>query len=130
MLYSNFLFIIFPGGLDGKVSAYSAGDPGSISGSGRSSGEDNGSPLQLLPGKSHGQKSLVGYSPWGHKESDTTERLHFLLRCLKLPCLSPASHLGFKSSFKILSIQPVLRLTIIKVLTNLGSCLWVPKLSP
>ena len=31
----------------------------------------------LLPGKSHGQKSLVGYSPWGRKESDTTERPHF-----------------------------------------------------
>ena len=31
----------------------------------------------LLPGKSHGQRSLVGYSPWGHQESDTTERLHF-----------------------------------------------------
>ena len=31
----------------------------------------------LLPGKYHGQRSLVGYSPWGHKESDTTERLHF-----------------------------------------------------
>ena len=30
-----------------------------------------------LPGKSHGQRSLVGYSPWGHKESDMTERLHF-----------------------------------------------------
>ena len=29
----------------------------------------------FLPGESHGQKSLVGYSPWGHKESDTTERL-------------------------------------------------------
>ena len=27
-----------------------------------------------LPGKSHGQKSLVGYSPWGRKESDMTER--------------------------------------------------------
>ena len=31
----------------------------------------------LLPGKFHGQKSLVGYSPWGRKESDTTEQLHF-----------------------------------------------------
>ena len=31
----------------------------------------------LLPGKSHGWRSLVGYSPWGCKESDTTERLHF-----------------------------------------------------
>ena len=33
----------------------------------------------LLPGEPHGQKSLVGYSPWGHKELDTTEWLHFLL---------------------------------------------------
>ena len=31
----------------------------------------------LLPGKSHGRRSLVGCSPWGHKEWDTTERLHF-----------------------------------------------------
>ena len=31
----------------------------------------------LLPGKSHGQRSVVSYSPWGRKESDTTERLHF-----------------------------------------------------
>ena len=32
---------------------------------------------ELLPGKSHGQRSLVGCSPWGREESDTTERLHF-----------------------------------------------------
>ena len=31
----------------------------------------------FLPGKSHGRRSLVGFSPWGHEESDTTERLHF-----------------------------------------------------
>ena len=31
----------------------------------------------LLPGKSHGQRSLVGCRPWGLEESDTTERLHF-----------------------------------------------------
>ena len=31
----------------------------------------------FLPGKSHGQRNLVGYSPWGRRESDTTERLHF-----------------------------------------------------
>ena len=31
----------------------------------------------LLPGKSHGRRSLVGCSLWGRKESDTTERLHF-----------------------------------------------------
>ena len=31
----------------------------------------------LLPGKSHGRRSLVGYSPWGREDSDTTEQLHF-----------------------------------------------------
>ena len=31
----------------------------------------------FLPGESHGQRSLVGYSSWGRKESDTTEQLHF-----------------------------------------------------
>ena len=31
--------------------------------------------LVFLPAKSHGQRSLVGYSPWGHKESDMTEQL-------------------------------------------------------
>ena len=30
-----------------------------------------------MPGKSRGWRSLVGYNPWGRKESDTTERLHF-----------------------------------------------------
>ena len=33
----------------------------------------------FLPGKSHGQRTLVGYSPWGYRESDMTERLHFHL---------------------------------------------------
>ena len=38
----------------------------------------------LLPGKSHGWRSLVGCSPWGREESDMTERLHFhfLLSCI------------------------------------------------
>ena len=68
----------FPGGSDGKESACNAADPGLIPGSGRSPGEGNGKPIPvLLPGESHGGKSLVGYSPWGRKESDTTERLHF-----------------------------------------------------
>ena len=39
-------------------------------------GRGNGNPLQLfLPGKSHGQRSLVGCSPWGGKESETTDML-------------------------------------------------------
>ena len=38
----------------------------------------------ILPGKSHGQRSLEGCSPWGREESDTTERLpfHFSLSCI------------------------------------------------
>ena len=36
----------------------------------------------FLSGKSHGQRSLVGYSPRGHKESDMTERFHFSLSCI------------------------------------------------
>ena len=48
----------------------------------------------LLPGKSHGRRSLVGYSPWDHEELDMTERLHFhfSLSCIgegngnPLPC--------------------------------------------
>ena len=44
----DFTFWGFPGGSDGKVSAYNAGDPGSIPGLGRSPGEGNGNPLQYF----------------------------------------------------------------------------------
>ena len=44
-----------------------AGDADSIPDPGRSLGEGNDSPLQYLPGKSPGQRSLAGYSPCGHK---------------------------------------------------------------
>ena len=39
----------------------------------------------LLPGKSHGWRSLIGYSPWGYKELDTTERLHFTSKLKRRP---------------------------------------------
>ena len=68
----------FPGGSDGKASVYNAGDPDSIPGLGISSGEGNGTPLQYYClEKSHGRRSLVGYSPWGRRELDMTERLYF-----------------------------------------------------
>ena len=47
------------------------GDLGLIPGLGRSLGEGNGIPV-LLSGKFHGWRNLVGYSPWDHKESDTS----------------------------------------------------------
>ena len=65
-----------PCGSDGKESACNAGDPGLIPGWGRSSGEGIGNRFQhSCLGNSHGQRSLVGYSPWGRKESDMTEQL-------------------------------------------------------
>ena len=66
----------FPGGSEVKASACNAGDLGSIPGSGRSPGEGNGNPLQYsCLEKSHGRRSLVGYSPRGCKESDTPEQV-------------------------------------------------------
>ena len=60
----------------GKESACNAGDLGSISGLGRAPGEGNGYPLQYSGLENpHGQRSLVGYSWWGRKESDMTEQL-------------------------------------------------------
>ena len=56
----------FPGGLVIKNPPANAGDAGSIPGLGRSPGEGNDNPLQVfLPGRSHGQRSLVVYIPWG-----------------------------------------------------------------
>ena len=66
----------FPRGLNGKESVCSAGDPGLIPGSGRCPGEGSGNPLQYSCLENPMDKqNLVGYSPWGHKESDTTEWL-------------------------------------------------------
>jgi len=63
----------FPGGSDGKASACNARDLSSIPGLGGSSGGRNGNTPVFLLGKSHGWRSLVGYSPWGRKELDMTE---------------------------------------------------------
>ena len=66
-----------PRWLSGKDSVCNTGaveDTGLIPGSGRSPGRRAWQPTPVfLPGESHGQRSLVGYSPWGHKESDLSE---------------------------------------------------------
>jgi len=49
-----------------------AGDTGLIPGWGRSPGEGHGTHSSIFAEESHGWRSLVSYSPWGHKESDTT----------------------------------------------------------
>ena len=67
----------FPGGSDGKESTSNARDLGSIPGLGRSPGGGHGNPLQYSCLENpHGQRSLVGYSPWGCKESDMTKHTH------------------------------------------------------
>ena len=69
-------FVAFLGGSEVKNPPANAGDArdaGSILGLGRSFGGGNGNPLQYsCLGKSLGQRSLAGYSPWGHKELDMT----------------------------------------------------------
>ena len=66
----------FLGSSDGKESAYNVGDFGLITELGRSPGGGHGDPFQYSCLENlHGQRVLVGYSPWGHKESDTTEQL-------------------------------------------------------
>ena len=68
-------YLGFPGGSVVKnppVSAGDTGDVGSVPGSGRSPGGENGNPHPALglPRESQGQRSLVGYSSQGRKESD------------------------------------------------------------
>ena len=50
----------------------------------------------LLPGKSYGQRSLVGYSPWGHEESNTTKRLHFHFHALEKEMATHSSVLAWR----------------------------------
>ena len=64
-------------------------DLGSIPGLGRSLGGGHGNPLQhSYLENPHGQRSLVGYSSWGRKELDTTERLNTAQRCQTYFCFS------------------------------------------
>ena len=64
----------FPHGSDGKESTFNVGDLGLIPVSGRSPGEGSGNPLQYSCLENpHRQRSLVGYSSWGHKELGMTD---------------------------------------------------------
>ena len=84
----------FPGGSVVKNLPANAGDArdmGSIPRLGRSPGRVNDNPFEyFLPGKFHGHSSLVGHSPWGHKESDTTENTHTCGILVPQPEIQPA----------------------------------------
>ena len=95
----------FLGGSDGKESACNAGDLGSTPRLGRSPRGEHGNPLQYSCLENpHGQWCLVGYSPWGCKESDMIEQLstaqwlhaHALfIAFFFLPCLTSSLHLCY-----------------------------------
>ena len=66
------VFLGFPGGSDGKEFTCNGGDLGWIPGSERSPGGGHGNPFQYSCLENpHGQRHLVGYSPWGRKKNQT-----------------------------------------------------------
>ena len=76
-IYSMEMIVDFPGSSDGKSVCLQPGRPGFDPWVGKIPWRRKWQPTPvLLPGKSHG-RGLVGYSPWGRKESDTTERLRW-----------------------------------------------------
>ena len=79
-IFSLLQYIVFSymdlWGFSGKESSCNAGDPGLIPESGRSPREVNGNPLQYSCWENSMDRGpLLDYSPWCHKESDTTEQL-------------------------------------------------------
>ena len=69
---------VHPGGSDGKSICLQCGRPGFNPWVGKIPWRRKWHPTPVfLPGESHGRRSLVGYSPWGCKQPDATERLHF-----------------------------------------------------
>ena len=71
------VFLGFLGGSDGKEFTCNSGGLGSIPGLERFPGGGHGNPLQYSCLENpHGQRSLMGYRPWGHKELDTTVTKH------------------------------------------------------
>ena len=75
--FTSYILSGFPDGSDGKESTCSVGDLDLIAGWGRSPGRGHGNLFQYsCLENSHGQRSLAGYSPWGHKELDMTATKH------------------------------------------------------
>ena len=66
----------------------------------------------FLPGKFHGQRSLAGCSPWGHKESDATERLSMHAR------MHPKKHVTFTLLGKLAERSLFLRKFRLEILTE------------
>ena len=96
------IFLDFPGGSAGKESAWNSGDLDLIPGLRRSPGAGHGNPLQYnCLENPHGQKSLVDYRPWRHKELNTTESLSTAQYSSKSRWLK---YIGHAISLKIIKI--------------------------
>ena len=117
--YDNF-HMGFPGGSDSKEYACNAGELSSIHGKIPWRREWLPTPV-FLPGQFHGQMSLVGYSPWGHKELDTAERLTrgnlIFNLCVKLSDGFPKwlNHFTFPSGLFCFAILSVFASFVLKV---------------
>ena len=95
------LWLCFPGGSDGKIVCLQCWRPGFNPWVGKIPWRRKRQPTRVfLPGKFHGCRNLMGYSPWGPKELDTTEQLcfhfgfYFLSTCVQ-----------FLSTLEVLSYQ-------------------------
>ena len=84
-MYSVSRNVAYYDGSDSKESSCHVGDLGSVPGLRRSPGEGHGNPLQYSCLENpHGPRSLAGYNPWGHKDSDTTNQLSTFSRASKI----------------------------------------------
>ena len=99
-----FLPAIFLGGSEGKSVCLQCGRPRFHPWVGKIPWRRKWQPTPvLLPGKFHGWKNLIGYSPWGHKESDMTEWIYFHFLAIFIPACassSPAFHMMY-SAYKL-----------------------------
>ena len=109
-------------------------ETGLTPGLGRSSGEGNSYPLQYLPGEFHGQRSLAGYSPWGRKESDTTEWVSFSPLCnhkiIKTSKISPpnsimSSIIVFRFAQLVAINISLLSVCLLRIQTRSKHCIWL-----
>ena len=100
-----YLWLIdFPGGSDGKSICLQCRRPGFDPWVGKIPWRRQWHPTPLLlPGKSHGRRSLVGYSPWGHKESHTTERLHYTMT--NSCCRTEETNATLQSNYPLIKSQ-------------------------
>ena len=88
------------------ANAGDARDMGSIPGSGRSLGGGNGNPLQYSCLENPIERSVMGYSPWSHKELDTTEHTHTHTHTHTLQCSTALGpNLEFRMRQKFLPVR-------------------------